>query len=285
MRCRMLVAFLLAASVLGGSKPASARKTRVVGRIKLPKSKLECGEIEKAYWAFEVPDLPHPPCRAGMHGYLVTLDHWDAKRAKKLSGGRTNPSIKLHGVQLEPRMLVVPKESQSYDVTITNTDRFGHEIYSPGNDKLGTETINPSTSRTVRFDSLPAVERGAVAYYPLRDKSFSHVEGGVAFVRSTAYSKVDRSGRFLIKRVPSGTYALRVWHRGKKIHQQEIKVRRRPVRMTIDLRPEKQKKAEGEPARKKEADEKADESEKPRRKRRRRRRRRRRKRRRRRRNR
>jgi hypothetical protein len=224
--------------------PARARKTRVTGRIIVSKTQTHCSRVKYAYWMYEVPDLPHPPCRKGLHSYLVTLNKWNSKRAAKLLRNKDKTAVvKLHGVQLEPRMLVVPKEGQSYEVTITNTDRFRHQIFSPHpkHKDVGSGILEPGSSTTVRFESLPAVEEGKVAYVPLRCRRFGHIKGGVAFVRSTFYSRVGARGRFSLPRVERGTYVLRVWNRGKQVHKREIKVRRRTLRVKIDLRPEEEK--------------------------------------------
>ena len=236
---------------------ARRRKATVRGILKAPRNKAQCSPPKKAYWSFEVPNLPHPPCRPVYQYYLITLDTWDAKRAKKLSGGeRKNPVVTLKGVDFAPKLIVVPKDAQSYDVTLRNTDRFKHAIYSPKHKGIGVERIESSTSSTVRFESLPALSKGAVHFIPLKCKLFSHMNGGVAFVRSTAYAVVGPRGRFVIRRVPRGEYTLRVWRKGQKVHERKIKVGRRGARLDLDLLKKKERASKKD---KKEASDKKDE--------------------------
>lgn len=247
MRLKVFFTFIVVALIVSTPQGVDARRrnSQVNGILNAPKSKGQCTTPETAYWSFGVPNLPHPPCRPIYWSYIITLDHWNEGDARKLRGdSRENPTVTIKGVDFNPKIIAIPKESQSYEVTIRNTDRFKHEIYSPEVKKLGTEVIESSVSSTMRFASLPSLAKGEVYYVPLRCKLFDHMRGGVAFVHSTAYAIVGPRGRFSISRVPHGKYTLRVWKKDKKIHEKEITVGRRGVSLKLNLIEEKKKKAE-----------------------------------------
>ncbi len=211
----------------------------MLGRILVPRSQKACRSVQKAYWQFTVPNVTPPSCRPEVGGYLVTLDEWDPKVAKRMwrraTKGGTSPRVRIYGVSFVPRVLLVPKEEQSYQVVVTNQDRFLHEVYSP--DKKGDEgqVVAPDGSLTENFDGLRPLDAGEAQFFRLRCKRFAHMRGAVVFVRSTALAVTGPTGRFRIP-VSQGRHLLRVWHDGKKVAERTVTVGRRPSDVTIDLR-------------------------------------------------
>ena len=226
------------AVILTALGQAHARTATVSGVIKAPGDRSHCSRFAKAYWAFEVPNLPHLPCRPRLNGYIVTLNLWQAKRARTSKGY----AVKLYGVQFKPRILIIPKDAQSYDVTIENQDRYKHQIFSPDAPRLGRELIAPNGNRTIQFDKLSPLQEGHLQMFRLRCRFFPHMQGAVAFTRSTAFAVANRRGGFRIRRVPTGKYVLRVYHWGQKVYEKPVTVGKRGANVTVKLG------AEAEPA-------------------------------------
>lgn len=240
MRIKVCIAFIAALLVTGISRSSGGQRggtASITGTLKSSRDldlKDQCATPETAYWSFGVPGLSHPPCRPVYAKYIITLDHWNQEEARKALSGK-DLTIKLEGVDFKPVLTVIPKEGQTYHVTIRNTDRFRHAIHSPENKNIDTEIIESGTAASMKFSSLPSLDRGEVLYYPLRCKYFDHMRGGVAFVHSTSYAVVGPQGRFSIQRVPPGKYRLKVWRKGEKIHEKSITVDRRGLRLDLNL--------------------------------------------------
>ncbi len=240
MRIKVCILFFTALSATGFTRSAEAQRggtAMITGTLRASRDldmKDQCAPAETAYWSFGVPSLPHPPCRPVYSKYIITLDHWNPKDARKALSGK-DLTIILGGVDFEPPLIAIPKEGQSYYVTIRNTDRFRHGVYSPGNKNIDVEFIESGTASTMKFASLPSLKRGEVLYYPLRCKYFDHMRGGVAFVHSTSYAIVGPRGHFSIPRVPPGKYTLRVWRKGETIHEKSITVDRKGLRLDLNL--------------------------------------------------
>lgn len=233
----------LAVLLLGAPKALARPRLGVVqGRILVPRSRKGCRISQRAYWEFTVPNVTPPSCRPMVRGYLVTLDAWDPKAAKRMfrkaTKGGSSPRMRIYGVDFRPSLLLVPKEEQSYQVVFSNQDRFIHEIHSPDKPGDDGQVVAPDGSVTLSFDRLKPLDRGDVQVFRVRCKRFPHMRGAVVFVRSTALARPTRSGAFRI-RVPQGPHVLRVWHDGKKVAERKVTVGRRPIEVTIDLRPRK----------------------------------------------
>lgn len=229
----LLAVMTLLSFLLVEALPYPAHGATITGTLKAKASLAHCARSQKAYWSFEVESLPHIPCRPRLTGYLVTLDLWQVKGAPTTR----SHALKLSGFAFSPDLLVIPKDSQAYEVTVTNEDRFAHKIFSPASKELGRELISPNESRTLKFEGLSPLPEGQVQVFPMRCERFPHMLGAVVFVRSTAYDVVDPHGRFRIKNVPKGTYTLRVFRFGQQVSEQKVTVGRKPVNIDIDLLP------------------------------------------------
>ncbi|MCD6499147.1 MAG: hypothetical protein J7M25_12725 [Deltaproteobacteria bacterium] len=229
--------------LLVSAPTAHARTAFVRGQILAAPDRSTCRPPVKAYWSFQVPNLTAPLCHPGIRGYLVTIDQWDARRAKammaKARHGRSGPTIDLYGVRFKPSILMIPKENQSYDITFINRDRFTHEIFSPNASSAGSTVIPPDGTGVLHFSGLAPLDDGTIQTFTLRCRRFAHMQGTVAFVHTTASVLANRGGAFFITRVSLGSHVLRVWYHGRKVHEQTIQVGRRGVTLTVDLRKKK----------------------------------------------
>ncbi len=224
-----------------GARRRRKKKYTLRGLVRAPGDRSHCRTPAFAYWVFTVPNVTPPPCRPRLVDYLVTGDEWDGKVAegmlRKLGAGGIE--VKIHGVRFEPRVLVVPKDAQSYEVTFQNRDRFFHEVLAPGN-KVSSLAVPPMGSATLEFPDLPPLGTGEVRWFRLGDRWFPHMRGAVVFVRSTALAVPDPAGRFSLRLAP-GDHVLRLWHRGRLVAKRKVTVRRRTKPVIFEVGPKAQK--------------------------------------------
>jgi len=229
--------------LLATTSTSLARTAFVRGQILADQNRSSCQPPVKAYWRFQVANLTAPPCRPGVQGYLVTIDQWNARQATammaKARHGRSGPNIDLYGVLFRPAVLVIPKENQSYAVTFINRDRFIHEIYSPNASSAGVAVIPPEGTGVLHFSGLAPLQDGTIQAFSLRCRRFPHMKGSIFFVHTTALAFPNRAGVFTIKHVSMGKHILRVWYRGRTVHERTVHVGRRGLTVTVDLRKKK----------------------------------------------
>jgi hypothetical protein len=111
-------------------------------------------------------------------------------------------NMELHGLRLDPRVLVVPVGA---NVAFKNSDRVPHTLYlENAATLLGPESQPAGQTRSVRL--LTSAE------YAVRDQEYPHIEGTIVAVESPYAAQVDEKGGFKLE-APEGKYRLKVyWH-------------------------------------------------------------------------
>ncbi|MGR3178491.1 MAG: carboxypeptidase regulatory-like domain-containing protein [Candidatus Anammoxibacter sp.] len=122
--------------------------------------------------------------------------------------------IELVNSEFVPRMKAILKGTI---VDFVNTDAW-HNVYSPEQSvtpfNLG--TFPPGRTRSMKFEN--------VGVAPITDFMHSEMRTYVIALGNPYFSTTDKTGRYEIKDVPTGTYSLRVWNEKRHADTQKITV-------------------------------------------------------------
>jgi plastocyanin len=112
-----------------------------------------------------------------------------------------NTAITLHARQFQPRVRVVTTGST---VEFPNEDPFSHNVFSKMNGGFDTGVYGRGKQRDNQF-----VDPGV---YPLYCNIHPRMTGFVVTLATPYFTQAASDGRFVIDKVPAGTYRVHVWH-------------------------------------------------------------------------
>lgn len=200
----MLAAGALCAAALWG---AAALAAPVKGTINLP-GNLKGGRRHLGYWRLENGNVPIQP--AAYRGDTVVI----VEGLKGAAPAAKTTTVEIAGLQLSTPVLVLGPGSV---VEIKNNDRVGHVLgIADSPNVMPVERLMPNQLRRVRFN-----EPGG---YFVRCEEYPHIALSVIVVSSPHYAVADEKGAFKIADVPEGKGNLKVWSRGRWVHEESIDV-------------------------------------------------------------
>jgi hypothetical protein len=200
----MLAAGAVCAAALWG---AAALAAPVKGTVSLP-SNLKGGRRHLGYWRLENGNVPIQP--APYRGDTVVV----IEGLKGAAPTAKTTTVEIAGLQLSTPVLVLGPGSV---VEIKNNDRVGHVLgIAESPNIMPVERLMPNALRRVRFN-----EPGG---YFVRCEEYPHIALSVIVVSSPHYAVADEKGAFKIADVPEGKGNLKVWSRGRWVHEEAIDV-------------------------------------------------------------
>ncbi len=216
---------------------ASARRRRPTGQCYgqlSPKVLARPGvRLRHAYWLFGVPNLQRKRVRGSFREYLIYLDVWDEAAFSKLQ----TPEMKTEGAGFVPKMLVIPRRSETETIVFRNLDRYKQRLTSPDHGDLKNLVLPVNGREVVKLENVLPLKIGRFATYRLRSKNFPDMRSEIVFLRSSAYTRPDALGRFRLRYLPRGEHTLRVYRRGKILLERRIEIGRRRLNLkTLKLR-------------------------------------------------
>jgi hypothetical protein len=206
----------IAAALVLSTSAATAATVR--GSVMLPSEPR--GSDHDAHWRVENGVLPLGPRTPDPRlDVIVVLEGASNAKAQV-----PNATVVLHGLRLDPRVVVLPVGGQ---VDFKNEDRLPHTLYVDKATSLMAPTPTPSgQTRLQKFY--------AVGEYHIRDEEYPHVEGTVLVLQSPYFARLDEKGSFKLD-VPEGKYTLKVFWRDKWVATQSIDVAGRGNEVTIQV--------------------------------------------------
>jgi hypothetical protein len=189
--------------------------------------------LDRAYWAFDVPNLQRLKPRPDYREFLVFLDVWDESQIKEPSR-----LIQLQGAAFVPRVSVIPRRAPKETVTLHNLDVMTHRLASPDHPAFKDLTMAGNAKQNVELDNILPLSRGSFTTYRIHSVDLRVMRGAVLFLRSSAYTFADANGRFQLTGLPRGTHKLRVYYRGRVLLERTVDVGRRKLNLkTLTLKP------------------------------------------------
>ena len=149
-------------------------------------------------------------------------------RQRQPSAAAVKSVMNLHGRQFQPRVRVVTTGST---VEFTNDDPFSHNVFSKMNGGFDTGVYGRGKKRDNLF-----MDAGV---YPLYCNIHPRMTGFVVTLPTPYFAQAASDGRFVIDKVPAGTYRLHVWHDRAAERQLDITVPSAAtanMRITLDAR-------------------------------------------------
>ena len=217
-RCGVLFAVALLPGVAGAAA--------VKGTVLLPDSMRQPRDETQGYWRLEngvVPVTSQP-----RSVFAETLVVFESSAAA--TPGNTTATVEMLGLDFSPRVLPV---ALGTTVEFKNSDKHLHVLWSPENTSFfKQEPTPPGSSRKVRFFAPGAVL--------IRCSEFPHMLGAVIVLAQPLYGRPDRDGAFAVS-VPDGRYMLRVFARGRWVHQQPVEVNAQMGELKIKVAPSKER--------------------------------------------
>jgi len=211
----MLAAGLACAAALWGAVAVAAP---VKGTVSLPSS-LKGGRRHVGYWRLENGNVPIQP--APYRGDTVVVLEGlkgSAPPAKTLT-------IEIAGMAVSTPVVVVGPGSV---VEIKNNDRVAHVLgIADSPNVMPVERLMANQLRRVRFN-----EPGG---YFIRCEEYPHVSLSVIVVSSPHFAIADEKGAFKIPDAPDGKGNLKVWSRGRWVHDEAIEVAGKAVDTVIKV--------------------------------------------------
>lgn len=196
----------------------TASATPVRGTIALPPEPR--APDHDAHWRVENgvigigPRVPDPRLDV-----IVAFDGAAPKDAKV-----PNATVELHGLRLDPRVVVVPVGGS---VEFKNSDRVPHTLYIEHATSLMKPEPTPSLqARTQKFY--------AAGEYRVRDEEYPHIDGDVIVLQTPWFARLDDKGQFKIE-LPEGKYTLRVFWHDKWVVTQPLEVGAKQAEVTIQV--------------------------------------------------
>ena len=223
MAVRSLVRSVLLAVAL---VPASAGATTVKGTVVLPDSMRQPRDETQGFWRLENGVVPvGPPARSIFADTLVVFES-----SASSTPSNANATVEMTGLDFAPRVLPV---ALGTTVEFKNADKYVHVLWSPENTSFfKQEPTPPGASRKVRFFAPGAVI--------IRCSEFPHMLGAVIVLAQSLYGRPDERGAFSAS-VPEGRYMLRVFSRGRWVHQQPLEVGAQTAELKIRVAPPKER--------------------------------------------
>jgi len=200
----MLAAGAACAAALWGAVAVAAP---VKGTVSLP-SNMKGGRRHLGYWRLENGNVPiqAAPYRGDTVVVIEGLKG-GAPAAKTLT-------VEIAGMAVSTPVVVVGPGSV---VEIKNNDRVAHVLgISDSPNVMPVERLMSNQLRRVRFN-----EPGG---YFIRCEEYPHVSLSVIVVSSPHYAIADEKGSFKISDTPDGKGNLKVWSRGRWVHEEPIEV-------------------------------------------------------------
>jgi plastocyanin len=180
----------------------------------------------------ELPDdFKHTP-EFETHGYWKGLRNEVLQTLPPLVDARTEMVVTLEGGDLEKKTLVparilmedarfvppVLPVHQGLKVTFENKDSFLHLIEQEGKTKsMPVLRIARGSSASHAFTRTGA--------YRIRCSEVPHMRATVLVLVAPLYTVPDATGTFRFSGIRDGSYVVKVWYRGKWVHQEPVKVK------------------------------------------------------------
>src|SRR6201995_5546040 len=197
---------------------STAYATTVRGTVTLPPEPR--APDHDAHWRFENgmiaigPRVPDPRVEV-----IVAFEPVGDK-----DGHLPNANVALHGLRLDPRVVVVPVGGT---VEFKNDDRVPHTLYVEHATSLMKPEPTPSQqARTQKFY--------AAGEYRVRDEEYPHIDGDVIVLSTPWFTRLDDKGQFKIE-LPEGKYTLRVFWHDKWVLTQPLEVGPKPSEVSIQV--------------------------------------------------
>jgi plastocyanin len=179
----------------------------IKGTVSLP-SNLKGGRRHLGYWRFENGNVPIQP--APYRGDTVVV----VEGLKGAAPPAKTLTVEIAGMALSTPVVVVGPGSV---VEIKNNDRVAHVLGIPESPNvMPVERLMANQLRRVRFS-----EPGG---YFIRCEEYPHVSLSVIVVSSPYFAIADEKGGFKIPDAPDGKGNLKVWSRGRWVHDEAIEV-------------------------------------------------------------
>jgi plastocyanin len=194
--------------------PASAAPVR--GTVTLPAA-LKSGRRHQGYWHIENGNVPVQPTAA--RGDTVVV-------LEGLKGSAPAPktvTVEINGLQMVPSLVTLGPGSV---VEIKNGDKVPHDLGIPESPNvMPVERLAAGQMRRVRF-----AQPGG---YLVRCAEFPHLTLSVIVLGAPHFAVLDEKGGFKIADAPDGKGTLKVWARGRWVHDEPIEVAGRPVDVQV----------------------------------------------------
>ncbi len=217
-RCGVLLAVALL--------PGWAGAAPVKGTLLLPESMRQPRDETQGYWRLENGVVPLAAQPRSI--FAETLVVFESSAAA--TPGNATATVEMAGLDFSPRVLPV---ALGTTVEFKNSDKHLHVLWSPENTSFfKQEPTPPGTSRKVRFFAPGAVI--------IRCTEFPHMLGAVIVMAQPLFARPDSSGAFSLS-VPDGRYMMRVFSRGKWVHQQPVEVNAQLAELKIKIAPPKER--------------------------------------------
>ena len=142
------------------------------------------------------------PVRGSVADAVVYVEELDHRGESRLAAPRASAVLELRGQALRPRILVV---TAGTSVEFPNRDSLFHNVFSVSPAKpfdLG--RYGRGKSNRLTFD-----KPGLVNVYC---KLHPDMAAYILVVPNRAFARPDSSGRFELPTLPTGRYAVNVWH-------------------------------------------------------------------------
>jgi plastocyanin len=186
---------------------ASAHAGAVRGTVQLPAS-LKSARRYQGYWRVDNGNVPVQP--AASRGETVVV----LETGKGPSPAAKTVTVDIAGLQATPAVVIVGEGSV---VEFKNSDRVAHDLGTPDQESfMPIQRLEPGKLRHQKF-----LNPGG---YLVRCLEYPQVAVSVIVVASPHYAVTDDKGSFRITDAPEGTAKLRVWSRGRWVHEQELQV-------------------------------------------------------------
>ena len=196
---------LCAAALLGAGTPALAGGVK--GTVNLP-ANLKGGRRHLGYWRIENGNVPIQA--APYRGDTVVV----VEGLKGAAPAAKTLTVEISGLQVSAPVVVVGPGSV---LELKNNDRVGHVLGIPESPEvMPVERLMPNQLRRVRFNQ--------VGGFFIRCEEYPHIALSVIVVNSPHYATADEKGAFKIPDAPDGKGNLRVWSRGRWVHEEAIEV-------------------------------------------------------------
>jgi plastocyanin len=206
----MLAAAAACAAAL--SLPALVAAAPVRGTVSLPSS-MKTGRRHQGYWRIENGNVPVAP--APYRGDTVVV----LEGMKGAAPSAKTLTVEISGLQVSTPLVVVGPGSV---IELKNNDKVPHDLGIPESPNvMPVERLAANQVRRARFS-----EPGA---YLVRCAEYPHISLSVIVVGSPNFAVVDEKGAFKIADAPDGKGTLKVWSRGRWVHDEPIEVSGKPL--------------------------------------------------------
>lgn len=206
---------------LGGAALAGPVK----GKVTLS-AEQKSGRRFRGYWRVENGVVPVQP--ASSPGDTVVV-------LQGFKGQMPPPktvTIEIANLAPNPPLVVIGEGSV---IEFKNSDKVPHDLSAVEQPSLmPLERLLPDKVRRQRF-----AEAGA---YLIRCAEYPHIAISVVVVNTPFVVATDDKGNFKLPDVPDGKGTLRVWSRGRWVHEEPIEVAGKPL--DVQVKPESGKEAE-----------------------------------------